>query len=96
MAVVTPITKERVEKALGVRRMALLEDLDIQSNGIDTVIDVALEYPYSSQETTIRVLTVEESDTFKILMDDLKNWIDEAEEDPTHPSYAGHTYPPYE
>lgn len=96
MAVVTPITKERVEKALGVRRMALLEDLDIQSNGIDTVIDAALEYPYSSQETTIRVLTVEESDTFKILMDDLKNWIDEAEEDPTHPSYAGHTYPPYE
>lgn len=96
MTVSVQITRERVEKALGVRRMAMLDDLDIQSNGVDTVIDAALEYPYSSQDTTIRVLTVEQGDTFKILMEDLKNWIDDAEEDPTHSSYAGHTYPPYE
>jgi len=90
MTVTVQITRERVEKALGVRRVALVEDLDIQSNGIDTVIDVALEYPWASEETTTRVLTVEESDTFKILVDDLKNWIDGATEQPDHPSYRNY------
>jgi len=90
MAVRTVITAHKIGGLLGSRRMALVEDLDIQSNGIDTVIDVALEYPWASEETTTRVLTVEESDTFKILVDDLKNWIDGATEQPDHPSYRNY------
>lgn len=86
----TTYTVAKITKALGKKRMAFVEDIDVADNGYDIVIDIMLKRPYVSDDNTIRVNTIEDGDTFKSIMDDYKWWIDSAYEDETFPSYSGH------
>ena len=80
------LTVERFEKALGKKRMAKLDAIEID-RGADLVVEAIATYPLVN-ETTIRSNCVEDGDTFKTLVDDFKYWIDGLESDPTDPNWG--------
>ena len=82
------LSVERFEKALGKKRMAKLDCIEIEY-GADTVITAVATYPLVN-DTTIRCNCVEETDTFQILVHDFKCWIDLLTPDPDNDNWIGY------
>jgi len=65
---------EKFAKALGKKRMELVEFIEIDF-GADIVVEVGAKYPFEN-DTTVRINCVEDGDTFAGLVEDFKFWVD--------------------
>lgn len=75
-----------VKARIGKRRLAMLEDISIETGGA-VVIDIAAKYPLEN-ETTVWIWEFGEDDTFDSAMRYLKYWIDGLEPKPESRNWA--------
>lgn len=83
----TSLKAEKFAKALGKKRMELIEFIEIDF-GADIVVEVGAKYPYEN-DTTVRINCVYDDDTFASLVEDFKFWVDGLEPAPDSRNWGG-------